>query len=370
MWDKSVRAVAIGFVCTVLGGCSAGGQSSAEGAGQDEAATTTVDADAFSETEWSKLAADKPAGPKKRVAVAEFGASGKFASRYGDWDIGGGLTAQLTRALEKTGRFIVLERASLDKILREQNMREEGLQAGSTGPEAGQLLGAQLLIRGEVTEFGPRQEGGGFSIGSSFGGIGGALGLESETSYVAMEVRLIDPETSEVEDTFHTEAQADSSGMSFDIDTGLEDITFGGEQFNNTPIGVATRAAMEHTVRQILAHMEQEPWKAHVAKVDGPESIYISAGKKENLSKGDRLKVLRTVENVTDPTTGEVLTKKREEICRVNLVEVSEEYAVAQFVDGKFVPERGDVVRFLKSREANAKSAEEPGSQAGSPGTR
>ncbi len=85
-----------------------------------------------------------PTGPKKRVAVAKFDAAGAFLAAYGGWDLGGGLAAQLATELMRTGRFVVLERAELAGVLREQEMglqkiitpRRPPRPVGSPGPSS------------------------------------------------------------------------------------------------------------------------------------------------------------------------------------------------------------------------------------------
>jgi curli biogenesis system outer membrane secretion channel CsgG len=73
-------------------------------------------------------------GPKKRIAVATFDGAGGS-------DVGGGLSSQLTAELLKTGRFVVLERADLATVLREQEL------APSTSSPAPARLRAPVASR-------------------------------------------------------------------------------------------------------------------------------------------------------------------------------------------------------------------------------
>ena len=90
--------------------------------------------------------------PKKRIAVVKFDAGG-IATPTGGVDLGSGLAAQLTTALINTGQFIVIERAELASVLREQEMSMQRLVSSDTAAQAGHLLGAQYLVRASVTEF-------------------------------------------------------------------------------------------------------------------------------------------------------------------------------------------------------------------------
>src|SRR4030042_3445776 len=84
-------------------------------------------------------------GPKKTIAVTKFDAHGAFVGKYGGWDIGGGLAAMLVSELNKTDRFIVIDRADLAAVFKEHEMALQGLTA-TKDIKAGQLLGAQLLL--------------------------------------------------------------------------------------------------------------------------------------------------------------------------------------------------------------------------------
>ncbi|MBM3141327.1 MAG: hypothetical protein FJZ92_14245, partial [Chloroflexi bacterium] len=137
-------------------------------------------------------------GPKKRVAVIRFENIGRFAQKYGDWDIGGGLAAQLTTALIDSGQFIVIERAALGDVLREQEMGLEKVVSKETAAKAGQVLGAQILVKGAVTEFEQDAEGGGLKLGIGLPGVGLGGGLNTVSAQVAIDLRLIDTTTGQV----------------------------------------------------------------------------------------------------------------------------------------------------------------------------
>ena len=85
-------------------------------------------------------------------------------------DLGSGLAAQLTTALVNSGQYIVVERAELASVLREQELGLQKLVPGEVAAQAGQLVGAQLLVRASVTDFEQRSGGGGLRLGIGFGG--------------------------------------------------------------------------------------------------------------------------------------------------------------------------------------------------------
>jgi hypothetical protein len=71
------------------------------------------------------------------------------------------------KALMRTGRFIVVERQALGDIVREQELGQSGLLRRETAAPTGQVLGAQIVVRGAVTECEARASGGGAGAGRS-----------------------------------------------------------------------------------------------------------------------------------------------------------------------------------------------------------
>ena len=69
----------------------------------------------------------KISGPKRTISVGKFDAIGAFTAKYGNWDIGGGLSAMMTTALIESGQFIVVERANLQQVLSEQELKASRL---------------------------------------------------------------------------------------------------------------------------------------------------------------------------------------------------------------------------------------------------
>ncbi|HLX22346.1 MAG TPA: CsgG/HfaB family protein, partial [Usitatibacter sp.] len=78
------------------------------------------------------------AGPKRTLVVDKFQSNSQFDAAYGNWDVGGGLAAMLTTALQKSGQFVVLERASMPAIIFEQEMKANNVANPETGPKLGQ----------------------------------------------------------------------------------------------------------------------------------------------------------------------------------------------------------------------------------------
>ncbi len=173
---------------------------------------------------------------KPVVAVAEF----KNQSAAGWWrgGVGWELAGMLTNELAATGAFKVVERKKLQNVLEEQNLAASGRIRPGTGAKIGKLTGAQYLVMGTVTAYeeNTASTGGGLH----FKGI--SLGGKKKEAYIAVDVRVVDTTTGEVEFVRTVEAKAKSGGMSI----GLHKGGFGGalSKEKKTPAGKAIRAVL------------------------------------------------------------------------------------------------------------------------------
>jgi curli biogenesis system outer membrane secretion channel CsgG len=292
-------------------------------------------------TASAQPAAAQQAAPKKRIAVAKFDTIGSFSAEYGTWDIGGGLAAQLTTALIESGQFIIIERAELATVLREQEMAKQGVVSKETASQVGKMLGSQLLIAGAVTEFEQQAGGGGLRLGIGSGIFGGALGGTSTNGIVGMDIRLIDTTTGQVLSSHRAEGKVSQSGVSADV--GVKFMTFGGDAFNKTPLGLATRQAIVQGVGLITKSMEKVPWTGRVVEVAG-DQVYVNAGTTTGLKAGDVFTVTAVVRELTDPSSGAVLGIVEEKRGDIEVVNVQEKFSVA-VMKTPFQTARGDLVK-------------------------
>ena len=179
----------------------------------------------------SAWAAGKPA-----IGVAEF----KNESAAGWWrgGVGWELSGMLSNELSSTGSFRVVERAKLEKVLEEQNLAASGRVRSGTGAKMGQVTGADYLVMGTVTSYeeNTANTGGGLS----FRGI--SLGGKKSEAYIAVDVRVVNATTGEVDFSRTIEGRSSGGGVS----VGLYRGGFGGNLAHeeNTPAGKAIRAAL------------------------------------------------------------------------------------------------------------------------------
>ncbi len=281
-------------------------------------------------------------GPKRTVAVAHFDAIGSFTSAHGGWDVGGGLSAMLTTALIESDRFIVLERGSLSTVMSEQQLAANGLTNAQSGAQAGNLFGAQLLIMASVTEFGQNNSGGGFSIGFSGSDLGGAISPQFSKGYVAIDVRIVDSTTGQVVKSYTVREKIKSSALAGNIN--FKGFSFGGNKFNSTPLGEASRRAINQVAQRFAAEAGAVKWTGRVVDAELGE-VYLNAGSTSNIHIGDSFKVYRITKTLTDPTTGELLGQRKRQIGTIEITEVEEKLAIGEFHKLMDVePQRNDLV--------------------------
>jgi len=84
---------------------------------------------------------------KTKIAVLDFELKGEG---YETEDMGGIVAEWFTTALVKTGRFEVIERAMLNKIIEEQKLGLTGVVDSSSASQLGKILGVKTIISGSV----------------------------------------------------------------------------------------------------------------------------------------------------------------------------------------------------------------------------
>ncbi len=282
-------------------------------------------------------------GPKKRIAVAGF--ENKVQNWWWDpsWEIGEGMSDMLTTALFETDRFIVVERQALEDIITEQDLAEEGRIRPETAAKVGQLLGAQILIRGAITEFEHKKSGGAGAVKVK----GLEIGVGEEVAYVAIDVRMYDSTTGQVLQSRHVEKTAKTTGVA--VAGAYKGIAFGGSSFEKTPLGKVTREAIKDAINFIVAQMETVPWEGRVVKADTLDKIYINAGADTGITVGMLLEVYKPGEELIDPETGLSLGSEETKVGVIQVNSVQDKFSIAVAVSGEAFS-REDIVRYLGSQ--------------------
>ncbi len=274
-------------------------------------------------------------GPKKRIAVTKF--ENKVTGVYGNWKLGDGFSEMLTTELMKTGQFVVVERQALQDVLGEQELGQSGVVRKETAAKVGQVLGAQIIIRGVVSEFTLNESGGGAGIGIAGFRVGG----RSSNAHVAVDIRLVDTTTGQVLQSHSAVGKAESSGVSVGVSRG--DVDFGADTFKSTPLGQATRQAIRDAVQFIILNMERMPFSAKVIKIEG-NKVYINAGSQMNIRNGFKFYAYSVGEDIVDPDTGLKLGADEKLAGTVEVRDVQDKYSVGFLTSGSGL-KRGDILK-------------------------
>ena len=303
-----------------------------------------------------------PAAPavKHRVAVMNFDygtVRTTVAQIFGtDQDVGRGISDLLVQKLVQDGKYSVIERNALDKILTEQNFSNSDRADSTTAAKIGKILGVDAIIIGSITQFGRDDKhtnvgGGGYGLGKF--GLGG-VGKSEAKAVVAVSARMVNTTTGEIlaavtgmgqSTRGSTSLLGAGGGWSGGGGGGLD---MGSSNFANTILGEAVHKAVDDTGAQLDAAVDKVPTikleiNGLVADVSG-NTLILNVGKKVGVKVGDKLIVSRQVRVVKDPATGKVIKSVEDKIGEAMVTEVDNDSATATF-SGSGAAKVGDVVK-------------------------
>lgn len=273
-------------------------------------------------------------GPKKLIAVAEFENKTNWS---GQVNLGTGMADQLITSLMNSGRFIVLERESIEAVLREQDFGASGRTTAEGGAKIGHISRAQILIQGAITEFGSTESSGGAIAIKGF-----SLGGKQSQAQVGIDLRIYDTTTGQILASKACRGVAKSSGSSIGYSGGDFGFATGGEA--RTPMDFAVRAAIDQALLFIIAELDRVPWQGRVAMVKD-DLVYINVGRTAGINTGDQFNVYREGEAIVDPDTGVSLGTEDTKIGRIEVMSVDEKFSKAAPINGMGF-EKNDIVKF------------------------
>jgi len=314
---------------------------------------------------WLFLAAalttSAAAQQKKRVAVINFDYAtvrSSVAAIWGtDQDIGKGIADLIVEKLVASGKYSVIERKALDKILSEQNFSNSDRADSNAAAKIGRVLGVDAIVMGSNTQFGRDDKstgvgGGAMSRVSGRFGIGGFKRTEAK-AVVGISARMVNTDTGEIFATAKGVGESTRKGTSL-LGAGGGSVAAGAggdmtsKNFANTILGEAVNAAVDQLCAQLDQQSARLPARAVVinglvADASGG-SIVLNVGKRAGLKVGDRLEVRRKIRDVRDPATGKILRSIADKVGEVVITDVDEQSAVGQYT-GSTPAKVGDMVR-------------------------
>jgi curli biogenesis system outer membrane secretion channel CsgG len=297
---------------------------------------------------------------KKRVAVLDFdyGTVRSAVQAYfgTDQDVGKGISLLLEQKLVQDGKYRVIDRNTMDKILKEQNFSNSDRVDASTAAKIGQILGVNCIIVGSITQFGRDDKHiGGGAAGYGLGKIGlGGLHKNDSKAVVNVTAKMVDVNTAEI--LAVVTGSGESSRGGFGVGGGGGGwsgggggaVDMGSSNFANTILGEAVNKAVANMGQQlddkasILPTVKVEV-SGLVADVTG-NTLVLNVGSKAGVKVGDQLSISRKVKDVKDPTTGAVIKTITSQLGTATVTEVDEGSATATF-NGNATPKVGDVAK-------------------------
>jgi curli biogenesis system outer membrane secretion channel CsgG len=293
------------------------------------------------------LAASAAAAPgqgKESVAVMKFTVTAGAGGSYwhsASWDLGKGMAEMMTTALLDSGKFRVLERQQIQDVVGEQDFGDSGRVDPATAAKIGKILGAQYLLYGTVDEFE-------YSKGGEWGGVrvaGLRVGASQARAHIGMDVRVVDAVTGEI--LFSTRSTASASRTGFKVGYSGSDFGANVGAFQKTPLGEATRKAIEEAVGKMPGQFggaasapAPVTWSGQLVVAEGG-TLVIRAGTKDGLKVGDVLTVYRPK---TVTAGGETLVVGEDKIGRIRLTSVGASASSAEAVEGQGF-KTGDTVK-------------------------
>lgn len=258
-------------------------------------------------------------GLKRKVAIARFSNETKYGqSFFIDQDndrIGKQAVDILSSKLVETEKFILIERADLDKINKELKMENyEPLRNM-----------ADYLIVGSVTAFGRKDQG--------------KVGIFSRTkrqiAFAKVHIRLIDVRTGQILYSEEGEGEAFSeAGSVFGV----------GERagYDSAINDKALDVAITNLSSNIIENLLDRPWRSYILGFEDGMLI-IAGGASQNIRIGDVFKVIQEGKKVKNPQTNMMITLPGKHIGAIETVSSvgdtpESEITLCRIVEGDLTP--------------------------------
>lgn len=285
---------------------------------------------------------------KKRVIVDEFDYSTVKTAVQSVFntqqDIGKGIRAMLVTRLAQANKVVIVERAKMATLTKEQDFNASNRVKQGSGARVGQISGADALLSGDIVVFGrddkKKSVKGGGLIGGVIGGI--ASSKNEDKAVVTIDYRLIDAETSEIIATGEAKGESVRKGNALGAIGGVLGKGVAGVQvdmtssnFAQTIIGEATQDCVNKLADILLeqtANMKKtvRDVEGRVADVSG-KTLVLNVGSNDGVNVGETFEVLRIVREVKDPVTKETLDVVTEKTGEMVITSVRDKVATGTY---------------------------------------
>jgi curli biogenesis system outer membrane secretion channel CsgG len=273
-------------------------------------------------------------GLKRKVAIARFTNETRYGqSFFIDKDsnrIGKQAVDILSAKLLETEKFIILERADLDKINKELSM-------SNMQPLENM---ADFIIVGSITEFGRKD----------VSDVGIFSRVKKQVAFAKVHVRLVDVYTGQVIYSETGEGNAFSeAGSVFGVgaragyDSSLND--------------KAIESAISNLSSNIIEKLLDKPWRAYIFGYEDGNFI-ISGGKSQNINTADTFEIVQEGKKIKNPQTGMEMTLPGKKIGELKVISSlgdspENEISLCQ-------PTQGDLTLYINQRNFSSLYIRQP----------
>jgi curli biogenesis system outer membrane secretion channel CsgG len=294
---------------------------------------------------------------KKLVAVLDFdyGTVKSSVQAYfgSDQDVGKGISLLLEQKLVQDGKYRVIDRNAMDKILKEQNFSNSDRADATTAAKLGRILGVSAIITGTITQFGRDDKhvgvgGGGYGLGKY--GLGG-VGKNESKAVVNVTAKLIDINTAEILAVCTGSGESKRGGFKLGgggggwSGGGGGGLDMGSSNFAESILGEAVNASVASLGQQLDDKAASLPTvkitvSGLVADVEG-NTVILNVGTKAGVKVGDHLAVSHKGKEIRDPATGKVLKVMLTKLGDLTITQADETSSTGTF-SGPTPPQVGD----------------------------
>lgn len=197
-------------------------------------------------------------------------------------DLGGQVADAIITELVKLGRYDVVERIQLEKVIAEQKLNLADLSDTTKASDAARILGASVIITGSITEAASSATGSGFLV----------VKKKQLLGRVVLDARLVDIRTTRA--IWGTTTEGVEEIRSRDV------LSVGGSKIAGVDLllGKAARKAANKLVEELVPVLDQFGGGSGtaaelqtVASVRG-DRLYLAMGAKQGVVAGDRFELV------------------------------------------------------------------------------
>jgi tetratricopeptide (TPR) repeat protein len=210
----------------------------------------------------------------ERMNIAVFPFENKGASR----DLGEIILDKMITVLYNQGRFEMMERDKLNRVLEEQTLGQAGVIDAASAASIGKGIGVDAIVLGSVAA--------------------------SSSGALSIDARVIDTESAAII-------------VAQDIFTGSSDAQ-------------SVKNAVENLAKKITEDLPLI--QGFIIKIDGEELI-LDAGRNGGLKKGMKCHVYREGKEIKHPISGEILGKETKILGEILVTEVFDKYSVSKVLN-------------------------------------